>query len=276
MMLHTENGMPHREGLPVDSLHKGWKEDGIPQTSYQSEERGITDVEGFLSAVTRRLTSEGKLSPDGLYDDRHLIVHDAPINGGIFVDAGAGREAIFVDRKNSPILEGMIDQVKATVVNNDGEASLFEVFSMINNLIDEKIVKYTEVYDYLDEQNLKNDTPVSLEVFLQKGVGVCRHLSLTAAAIIEALIEENILQGRVSLERSRRNMDGMKAHAWVRYESIAYRQQPHPSNVFIVDPTARGDILSLSLAMELKDESPLGIWDYARREDYSAVHDHSE
>jgi hypothetical protein len=63
-------------------------------------------------------------------------------------------------------------------------------------------------------RGFQNDKKVTLGVFIEAGVGLCRHQNLACAAIIERLIDEDILRGTVSIDRNSSDEGG---HAWCRY-----------------------------------------------------------
>ncbi|BDQ04844.1 MAG: hypothetical protein KatS3mg084_0362 [Candidatus Dojkabacteria bacterium] len=101
---------------------------------------------------------------------------------------------------------------------------------------------------------------VSLDKFLEHGVGTCRHMALFAACMVERFINDGYLNGaRVSVERNQINED---VHAWCRI-TFDDLHDPNTKEVLILD--AAGDYLG---PLNKGNQAEGGInWDYRRPED---------
>jgi len=88
-------------------------------------------------------------------------------------------------------------------------------------------MKYDQnaVEKIVGKYGVEKDGEISLNVFVDHGVGTCRHMALTCGAIIEKLIEEGVMEGRASVDRKTIKQEG---HAWCRYKG-------QDGAVFIVD-----------------------------------------
>ncbi|MBU0457064.1 MAG: hypothetical protein KKD75_02880, partial [Nanoarchaeota archaeon] len=210
---------------------------------------------------------------NGLYQGRHLIRRDSPIDGGVYLGGGR-REAIVVNSQNSSLIEyvyakakKMVDSAKKSPLEDPlkedpaKENPLEENLSAKEN--PEKFIlmtTYNIVRDYLTysekevdkiilKHNAYEDKKISLGVFIGEGYGVCRHQALLAGFLLERFIKEGYLQGKVSIDRN----SLLSAHAWCRYTS-------EDGKVTIIDP-AQGFFGSLEKSLEKLS------WEYHRKED---------
>jgi len=113
------------------------------------------------------------------------------------------------------------------------------------------------------EVDFTKDGKVSLDIFINNGTGACRHLSLVAAALLEKLIDEKIIEGKVSVDKARFDIDGVnKGHVWARYTM-------NNGTVYIIDPMLLKKPLILNDAIEFNG----GIGNYYAREKDKNRHD---
>ena len=99
--------------------------------------------------------------------------------------------------------------------------------------------------------NVGPDQKVALGVFVRSKTGVCRHMALTCAVLMEKAVKEGYLEGKVSVDRN--SIRGVGAHAWCRYTNSA-------GTAVIMD--AMHGVLKI-----LADTKGTTAWSYARPED---------
>jgi len=182
-----------------------------------------------------------------IYAGRPIIHRDSSIDGGVFL-GGRQREAIVVDFEKDCYLKEIYEKAKREILEKDflrKERALPVVYETVDEAMpirDEK-----ELNRILDKYNLWKDKKVQLGIFINEGVGVCRHCTLACAAILERFKKENIIQGKASVDRS---MQGILAHAWCRYTNSG-------GKVFILD-------VSNKYLGPLEENINKANWDYRR------------
>lgn len=123
-------------------------------------------------------------------------------------------------------------------------------FSAISTVVNEVFPRWNGVVEA--EQELSNSFSGKLMDIgenIRAQVGVCEHMTLVAAYVMERLIDEGYLRGKVSVDRN--YIPERKAsHTWVRYTSKG-------GKVFILD-IAKGVSGSMTEAMAKNK------WDYRR------------
>lgn len=193
----------------------------------------------------------------GYFQGRKMIHHDSPISGGVCV-GGVGREAIVVDWRHEgrpekgASLATLYDAAvqRATV---DGRfrkhLALKAVFDTVNEHFTER--SSTGVQRVTQAVGGGPDSKVHIDCFISKGTGVCRHTTLTCAAILERMIERDLLAGQVSNDRN--SIPGKGAHAWCRYTSSS-------GAVVILDVVQ-------NFFGNLDESQKRAGWNYARPED---------
>lgn len=183
--------------------------------------------------------------PHGLFAGRKIIGRDTPINGGVYLGNGA-REAIVVDDARYPTeLAGAyrdlrvrmgIEQRKPEGVrkttfqlvyditreNLGGNLGEREIESRLGNVLQ----RYTGSFRGVNARG--EDIKIALNVFMKEKVGICRHRALLAGYLLERLAKDNVLRGKVSVDRNIIQARG--GHAWVRWEGPGGR-------AFIIDPS---------------------------------------
>lgn len=203
--------------------------------------------------------------------ERHTIGRDTPISGGVYEGAYGG-EAIVVDSEK--YREGLDEALKRiygeTYLGDvDGKPRfdkgkiLESVFTTVTDMIRYDADAVEGIFQR--EAKGRNGTKISLDYYVNEGVGVCRHQALFVAQILEELANEKIIRGHVSVDRNVMRQgngpdgDNYDGHAWTRYTNST-------GEVFILD-VAQGVIAPLDSVMNQHDKG-LRTWDYARPEDY--------
>src|SRR5574341_113213 len=189
-------------------------------------EGGYMKLDRTARAV-ERLTARGQISESGetkLYHNSDIIGRDFPIDGGIYLGAYQ-REAIVVDFFNSPMLKSIFERAKLEISTQSLRAELDILNAVYAAVYQAMAYDHKAVEELVREQGVKEDGEISLDVFADRGIGVCRHMALTCGVIIERLIKERVMEGSVSVDRKTFKEGG---HAWCRYKGP-------DGAVFIVD-----------------------------------------
>lgn len=198
---------------------------------------------------------DGKLEKIGYYEDRRLIGRDRPIDKGVYLVAGYG-EAVVVDGEKYPQLKQEYDKLKS---------ELEEKASKSNKPLNQIVLRgaYQRAVDLLkyDEREVErinekygiqftteHPQKISLTVYLEEGVGVCRHQALLAGYFLEQFKKDGVIRGLVSVDRNW--AEGTSGHVWVRYVNSI-------GEVFILDPANK----YIGLLKDIKEDFP---WFYKR------------
>jgi hypothetical protein len=161
----------------------------------------------FSEAVRRiELSSFYKASisdeaPYGYYRNRIIIGEGVPINGSIYVGA-TPHEALVLDKKYGHLEHLILTLIsRCSQIEEQNSAYEYEVFSRTVNLVRETL-RYSEegVQQILDKYHIKPDDKVTLDLFVQKKVGVARHQVLLVAFLLEQLRERNLISGHPTIE----------------------------------------------------------------------------
>jgi hypothetical protein len=191
--------------------------------------------------------------PDGTeyYQKRPIIHRNTPVLGRVYLGASP-REAIVVDSEKYPALKKLYEEAKKRATDSSGKINKGMILGAVYNVVKEKMEPDEEKVDeIIEELGVGNDGKVALDVFIERGVGVCRHHALTCAALLELFKIDGYIRGTPSVDR---NSTELGAHAWCRYTNSR-------GEVFILDPT-------LGFLGRLEDAEEKGIWQYKRPEDY--------
>lgn len=172
----------------------------------------------------------------GLFAGRRIIGRDTPINGGVYIGGGA-REAIVVDDKQYPKeLQQSYKQLRTNMERGNGSGkTIFDYVYEVSKANLGGSLRSEDVEKQVDEAVVHimrvrgADAQVPLNFFIQKGIGICRQRALLAGYLIERLIREGRLKGRVSVDRN--TIPGQGGHAWARYES------PDRKIIVVIDPS---------------------------------------
>jgi hypothetical protein len=193
---------------------------------------------------------------DDKYLDRLLIGRDSPIDGGVYL-GGNEREAIVVNSCDSPQLQLAYKEVKKRSLDDSGEVRRGKILQSVYELTNEKM-KFSEieVARVIDEHSVDKDGKISLGIFLQEGYGVCRHMALLSAFLLEKFVEEGHIRGKPSVDR---NSCFHNAHAWCRYKNYS-------GEVYILDSAK-------SFIGTLEDSKEIMNWEYFRDNDKINISD---
>lgn len=154
---------------------------------------------------------------------RPLITRDSRINGGVSVPY-AQAEAVLVDFDKDTTLLNFYNEVKTKVLDAIRKRRITDPVE-INRLVFEEVRKampYTKDLKSFnaDIERTFGGRKINLGYFLSRNEGVCRHQALLHGAIVERLIDEGVLNGRIGVDRgmdfneTSQDWDG---HQWVRY-----------------------------------------------------------
>lgn len=200
-------------------------------------------------------------------EPRPTIGHDTPISGGVYENA-YGREAIVVDMEKHPLLRETLDEVVARITDEDGRVdksrALHAVFDIVKDRMRYSKDATNEIFRTVGHNT--HGSKIALDVYIDKGVGVCRHQALYAGAILEELIKRGILNGQVSVERNmkqRDNDDAYDGHAWVRYTTSS-------GEIVILD-VAQNRVNTLDTLMRARRSGDRRVWDYGREQDHARL-----
>lgn len=200
---------------------------------------------------------------------RHPITRDSAIDGGVYWGT-YGREAIVVDGEKYPDgLNNAMNRIYGVIRSPDGTVDKSKVLRAVYDTV-RNMMRYDAdaVNAIFDRSGGKDYTKVALDVYVQEGVGVCRHQALFAAQILERLRTEGIVGGSVSVDRNmvRRPEhidDSYDGHAWVRYTNSG-------GDIYIIDP-AQGRIGLLDNLIAQRDSGDVSVWEYARPDDRERI-----
>ena len=191
-----------------------------------------------------------KLDSNGYFEGRPIIGRDTQIDGGVSL-GGSSREAIVVDFGKSPYIQNLY-RLARQKSSREGvvqkELVLRAVYDVVMETMHIKDEYATEAL--LDNLGIMNDQKVSLDLFVEKGIGVCRHNALVTGVVLERFKKDNHISGNVSADRNSCEHGG---HMWTRYSSKDGR-------TWILDVTQE-------YFGGLKQAIKEGRWPYQRPED---------
>lgn len=191
----------------------------------------------------------------GFYEGRRIIGRDTPINGGVSI-GGSAREAIVVDYDKSPKLQEMFR--RAYYLSHEKNVLLkdrviFAVYRVVDTTF--KARSKPEVRRLSDSLNVSKDCKISLDIFAEEGIGVCRQMALASGVLLEKFCNERLISGKTSVDRN--EIPAIGAHMWTRYVSSDGR-------IAIID-VMQGFCGNISDSLKIN----LG-WEYFRPEDKRA------
>lgn len=148
-----------------------------------------------------------------LYQGRRIIHRDSSIDGGVYLGEGQ-REAIIVDSID-PRVRNLYELAKNRAMI-DGILIKDKLLRIVYDAVAETMPRQDDdaVKKLVLREGLENDSKVSLGVFLEEGVGVCRHDALACAVLLELFKRDGLIQGKASVDRNSMCFGG---HAWCRY-----------------------------------------------------------
>lgn len=187
-----------------------------------------------------------------------------------------GQEGILVVNLNSPAVSSLFEETKKAVrdVGKPSElAILLSIFYKVGSSLKGR-GKDGTLYRVIAEEIIKdmNDAgEVSLDAFLRKEIGVCRHHVGAVAALLLKFKKEGFLDGEVFLNAGLKREPFPHTHAWAEYTS--------GDRVFVIDVRqewlgvfTRGGDYKESIASDLKgSKRPKDPpWPYYRCEQWGA------
>lgn len=198
---------------------------------------------------------------------RPPIGHDTPIEGGAY-DGLYGGESIIVDREMYPdgFWSVMNKVIKEVGLPNGTIDKGLVLDSIYNNVT--QAMRYDEdaVKKILESHGGEDGTRISLDEYIQKEVGVCRHQALFVGQLLEYFCSRGLLAGKVSVERSAmksKTSGKYDGHAWIRYTNSA-------GKVYIID-VAQQKIGLLEEFMKMRMDGKEDVWEYGRESDYDKL-----
>lgn len=159
--------------------------------------------------VRKRLADKIK---DNTYLERPLIHKDSKVLGGIYPGA-TPREAIYVDEKSEK-LEELYQKAKQKARLGRKYCEPV-VLKAVYDTVREAIPYQVDDAVYRIFNHGKKDEKVSLDNFIEAGMGNCTHNALTCAALLEKFSDEGLIDGKISVDRN--SLVVLGSHAWCRY-----------------------------------------------------------
>lgn len=214
-----------------------------------------------------------------VYMGRPLIGRDRRITGGVYLSASGRRPAIVVDpardRRLQKVYEELVRRLPSRRLfpfrRQQGPESEEDLLSRVNALTQQYLPSWAALEhggQRVDDavmasmtargRSVRPNQKIYLGEYLRianaggGGGGECVHQSLLAGHLLERLLDEGRLAGRVSFERN--HIASLGTHAWIRFAASDER-------VYILDPS-------------LDHVGPLGMpcnWLYMRSEDLQAL-----
>ncbi|MEM4396611.1 MAG: hypothetical protein QXR30_03065, partial [Candidatus Woesearchaeota archaeon] len=211
--------------------------------------------------------------------------YDHKINPGIFLSLDLDvQENIFVDLDNSKVLKKIyyesLKEIKELKKEKEEITDLDILLIFSSSLKNEVLTSnlkangttYAQTEDYISRLTEKERyiSPINIDFFIKKGAMVCRHYAIALGSMLERAIEEEILNGKVSVDVNFFKTSVFRfGHAWTRFENNG--------NSYIIDLTKSDQIMNLKeyLTVEKKLYSHLknsimytnNLWDYKRPEE---------
>ncbi len=212
-------------------------------------------------------TASDPATPYGRYLGRPIIGRDSRIDGGVYIGRKP-REAIVVDMARPGLLDNVYtnwlrelqDQAPMWPWQHITLGRKRAVQRYLNShmgLLCRTLVNRVLPFDrhvvsqVAHEHTLGPDDKVRLDVYLRRRGGVCRHQVCLLGALLERLVDEGWLEGRVSIDR--KFVPRQYSHAWVRWVDGA-------GQIWILD--AAQDVWGRLASFE-----PERRWFYAREDE---------
>lgn len=215
-----------------------------------------TNWDRTMMVETRLRNSEfyeesDEVAPNGYFGRRPIIGRDVPVIGGVYLGASS-REAIVVSENSKimtefyEIIRDQLDEARDAGVNIKSR-----VMKMVFDYVLEAMPYSQEGVDKIAKDfKLGKDKKISLDIYLLRQSGVCRHQALMVAYVLESLKRDGYVRGNVSVDRN--TVKGLGGHAWVRYTNSR-------GEVYIIDPAQK----YLGRLRDTQDDR----WFYERPED---------
>ncbi len=229
-----------------------------------------------------------------LFRERHIIKPDSKINGGIYISSSEAKaasgakvfELITADFESSPTMLSLYTSAKDRVDRQF--AAMAELgFAMTEAEKERSIVASVHMavksaFKHVSkkimrefEKDLAKDHlfafVLPLEACLREGTGICRHMAVASALLLEHFKEEGYINGSVSVDSSHRitprdpnnpnSESGRVGHAWCRYTCS--------DGTVIVADNAQFLLRDLD-KVKANRRSRKQPWEYGRPEDLAA------
>lgn len=194
----------------------------------------------------------------GRYQGRKQIHRDSRINKGVYLTASPTRaieEACVVDDDESkqPELLACYRELRRRAAREQERTG-----APLNHIILDEVFEYVQEtlpYDlkFVEDlaSSLEAGRKVALATYINYHAGVCRHQALLAGYLLEKLVDDKVLHGKVSVERN--IIPGEGGHSWARYKNSA-------GDIYILDPAQ--DFIGT-----LEESERIAYWDYRRPEE---------
>ncbi|NBS41483.1 hypothetical protein EBS80_02380 [bacterium] len=150
------------------------------------------------------------------FKGHHVIGRDRPITRGIYLGSHA-REAIVVT--DDPSMLRAYHDLRRRLGRVPWRLGEPAIIRAVHDFVRERMPGGRAETRTLLARVLPDrpgDEKIALSVFVENGAGVCRHRPLFGAYLVEKLIRDRVLFGRVSIDRAEDDQGG---HAWMRYVS---------------------------------------------------------
>jgi hypothetical protein len=176
----------------------------------------------------------------GRYMGYPIIARDTPINGGVYLGAGA-REALVVDDRNQPELLEVWKAMLPTAPRSGTDAEerfLAAITQTVDSYLPYPKVSNPEaviagiVAESYGPQAVSGDVLVPESLFIQKRIGICRQKALLDGYLVERAIRAGYLDRRSKVSIDRNSVPGIGGHAWRRYKN--------PNGVVFIGDSATG------------------------------------
>ena len=136
----------------------------------------------------------------------------------------SGREAIVVDWRhtNEPGITHTLQTLYDTAIERATGGGRFRRNLALKAVFDTVTEHFTDrtpegVEQLNDRLRAGLDQKIHLQCYIAARAGVCRHVALTCAAILERMVDNGLLFGTVGNDRN--TAPGQGGHAWCRYTS---------------------------------------------------------
>ncbi|OYX42023.1 hypothetical protein B7Y94_04235 [Candidatus Saccharibacteria bacterium 32-49-12] len=163
--------------------------------------------------LRRSREREKDSSPHGYYKGRPVVGRDLDHFEGAVSMGGGSREAIYVDDTEGNLVKHAYEQLRHDVNDFEGmdEAQILTIIKDYTALLmlpnEKKTTRITQQY--------YGDKLMPLSLMIRNRTGVCRHHALFVAYTIEKLIDDEILDGKIRVERNKIPNQGV--HTWAAF-----------------------------------------------------------
>ena len=169
----------------------------------------------------KEMMARQRLGPrivDGKFLGRPLIERDTRISGGVYISQNA-RLAIRVDADSfaiSSLYEKVLKEAgKSFMLDQISERVFLDHVSVA---VKETIKSDTSGFlETMEEFINASDHKISLDDFIEMGIGDCRIFALLSGVLIEKLIDDRFIAGKVSIDRN--VILNFGGHVWARFEN---------------------------------------------------------